>query len=167
MPGNQLGDGARLAAQVVDGRTGTKPHGRTIGDLDRCDDRAADAGRDERRAEPGTRCRVLAVGRHDLVVEQRNARHGEIERGRPRHIGRAVGVVGHEEQMQCAPWPQVLTGGGLRYSGAPMLALPAGRTILLDAPGGQIETTGGLLVLKTSAQITGAGTLNGLEFKRS
>ena len=56
----------------------------------------------------------------------------------------------------------LLTGGGLRYAGAPMLALSAGRTLLVDAAGGQIETTGGLLVLKTSGQITGAGTLTKL-----
>jgi autotransporter-associated beta strand protein len=56
----------------------------------------------------------------------------------------------------------VLTGGGLRYSGAPTLTLPAGRTILVDALGGQVETTGGVLVLKTSGQITGAGTLTKL-----
>jgi autotransporter-associated beta strand protein len=57
-----------------------------------------------------------------------------------------------------------LSGGVLRYAGATPLSLASGRTVIVDAGGGGggIETTGGMLQLASTGQLTGAGTLNKL-----
>lgn len=61
-----------------------------------------------------------------------------------------LGAVGNDIQ---------LSGGTLRYAGGAQLSLNSGRTVFVNAAGGGLETTGGLLLLAANGQLTGMGTL--------
>jgi autotransporter-associated beta strand protein len=65
-------------------------------------------------------------------------------------------------QLGQSPNDLRLVGGGFRYAGGAPLTFPTNRAVIVDAPGGHIETTDGQLLLNTSGQITGTGILTKL-----